>query len=60
MLSNWYSKCLANNLYEKLGNNLLQDLRNEFNAEFPSFERIDNFLQERGYDQITLSGIWTV
>lgn len=60
MLSNWYQKCLANNFSEKLGKNLLKDLRNEFNAEFPSFERIDNFLKERGYDQITLSGIWRV
>lgn len=60
MLSNWYQKCLANNFSEKLGKNLLKDLRNEFNAEFPSFERIDNFLKERGYDQITSSGIWRV
>lgn len=60
MLSNWYQKCLANNFSEKLGKNLLKDLRNEFNAEFPSFERIDNFLKERGYDQITLSGIWKI
>ncbi|MDR9403693.1 MAG: HaeII family restriction endonuclease, partial [Halothece sp. Uz-M2-17] len=60
MLSNWYKKCLDNNFSEKLGENLLGDLRSEFSAEFPSFKTIDSFLKERGYDQVIFSGIWKI
>lgn len=59
-LSEWYTMCLSPRYREKLGNNLLSDLTREFDAEFPSNEHIEPFMQERGYDKLNLSGEWAL
>lgn len=58
MLKSWYEKCLSSEFSKLLGQTLLEDLRAEFNAEFPSFSNIDDFIIERGYNKIKLKGIW--
>ncbi len=71
MLNSWYEKCLRENFSYDLGENLLHNLRSEFDMEFPSLNIshdselfasnvIDDFITKRGYDQLTLSGIWQI
>lgn len=58
MLKCWYQKCLSGKFQKTLGLNLLEDLKREFDAEFPSFSKIGDFIAERGYDKIELSKDW--
>jgi len=58
MLESWYQKCLSDKFQDSLGKNLLEDLKREFNAEFPSFANIDEFISDRGYDKIKLPSQW--
>lgn len=58
MLKCWYQKCLSEKFHDTLGVNLLEDLKREFNAEFPSFANIDEFIRDRGYDTIKLPKEW--
>lgn len=58
MLKCWYQKCLSDKFQNTLGVHLLEDLKREFNAEFPSFANIDEFVTGRGYDQIHLPEEW--
>jgi hypothetical protein len=58
MLRSWYLKCLSGKFSATLGNNLIEDLKREFNAEFPSFANIDEFISVRGYDKISLPDEW--
>ena len=58
MLQCWYQKCLSDRFHDTLGVNLLEDLKREFNTEFPSFSNIDEFISGRGYDKIKLSNEW--
>jgi len=57
-LDEWYRLCLGDKYRSKLGENLLRDLKREFEAEFPSSETITPFLRERGYDKIALQKGW--
>jgi len=58
MLDCWYQKCLSDKFQNTLGVHLLEDLKKEFNAEFPSFANVDDFITGRGYDQINLPKEW--
>ena len=58
-LDRWYSKCFESKFSATLGETALQNLRKEFELEFPSTgEAMVNFQKERGYDKIDLSGLW--
>ena len=57
-LSEWYSICFSK-YGNSLGKSLIQDLHREFIAEFPSVgDVITNFIQERGYNNIEMNGIF--
>lgn len=58
ILKSWYQKCLSDKFQSTLGVNLLEDLKREFNAEFPSFANIDEFITGRGYEKIRLPEEW--
>lgn len=58
MLKSWYEKCLSRKFQKSLGINFLEDLKREFNAEFPSFANIDEFIISRGYEKIKLPDEW--
>lgn len=58
MLKTWYDKCVSAKFHDTLGSNLLEDLKREFNAEFPSFANIDEFISARGYDKINMPDEW--
>lgn len=59
-LEKWYQLCLSNKYKNKLGKNLLGDIGREFNAEFPSGKEQNIFMQEKGYDKISLTGEWKI
>lgn len=59
-LDAWYKLCLSQKYRGELGSQLLKDLVREFVAEFPSSDEIKPFLQERGYDQLSLPEEWGV
>ena len=56
----WYKVCLSNKYKNSLGNKLLHYLKNEFNLEFPSSEKINPFMEERGYGKIILPSGWNI
>lgn len=57
-LHDWYTLCLSQKYRATLGATLLADLQREFEAEFPSSDGIEPFLQERGYDKIPMPKGW--
>lgn len=57
-LDEWYRLSLGEKHRASLGLALLGDLAREFDAEFPSSEHIDPFMQERGYDRVQLPDGW--
>lgn len=59
-LDYWYNLCLSKKYLDNLGTTLLADLEREFICEFPSTEEIVPFLQERGYNTMTLPAGWEV
>ncbi|MFV0446663.1 MAG: HaeII family restriction endonuclease [Planctomycetaceae bacterium] len=48
-LATWYGLCMSTRYQEKLGRQLLTDLRREFDAEFPSIDELTPFLMKREY-----------
>lgn len=60
-LVNWYEKALRGQFAEEMGNKILKALQDEIQLEFPATDNVDfqQFLVERGYDKINLSGIWS-
>jgi type II restriction enzyme len=59
-LGEWYSLCLSEKYKTTLGGTLLSDLLREFEAEFPSSEHIEPFMEERGYDKLTVPESWII
>ena len=59
-LENWYNICLSPIYRNTLGSTLLADFIREFSIEFPSLDKMPNFLKLRGYDKITLSKEWVI
>ncbi len=57
-LDDWYKLCLSEKYRGNLGKNLLEDVRREFDAEFPSSKEIDPFMKSRGYDKIDIPATW--
>jgi type II restriction enzyme len=57
-LIDWYSICLSKKYRSTLGKNLLNDLKREFNFEFPSSAGMEPFLAERKYSLSKLVGEW--
>jgi type II restriction enzyme len=59
-LVNWYTLCLSQKYLGTLGEQLLTDLKREFNFEFPSTEEIQPFIKERNYDPAKLIDEWSI
>ncbi|MFH0870087.1 MAG: HaeII family restriction endonuclease [archaeon] len=59
-LKEWYSLCLSKKYKKTLGKQLLQDLKREFNFEFPSTSEIAPFLEERKYLAKALNDEWSI
>lgn len=58
-LERWYSKCLEARFASSLGEDLLDNLRTQFELEFPSTgSALSNLQAERKYDKIKLTGFW--
>ena len=57
-MNEWYSCCMSKKNRKKLGKQLLEDLRREFNLEFPSNKYLDQFLKERKYKSSKLKWNW--
>ena len=51
-LAQWYDQALRGNFSERLGNDLLNSLRQEFRNEFPFSETFEPFYNERGYNNV--------
>ena len=51
-LVQWYEQALRGDFSERLGNDLLNGLRQEFRNEFPFSETFEPFYNERGYNTI--------
>ena len=53
-LSDWYNRALTGKHHLLLGNNLLENIREQIQLEFPSVgnQEFNEFVKERGYDQI--------
>ncbi|WP_222426966.1 HaeII family restriction endonuclease [Hyella patelloides] len=53
-LSTWYDKALTGKHHLLLGNNLLENIREQIQLEFPSVgnNEFDDFIKSRGYHQI--------
>ena len=54
----WYEKALRGQSAELLGDKVLQRLKNEFIAEFPSTTEFHEFFTGRGYDQMSFTDVW--
>lgn len=59
-LIEWYEKCLRGKFSKKLAEPLLERLRDGFEAEFPHAKTLADFMQERGYADLEVPGIWEV
>lgn len=59
-LDSWYKLCLNKKYRHNLGAGLLSDVRREFSAEFPSITTIKPFIEERGYDKVTMPPDWRI
>lgn len=57
-LDEWYKICLSPKYQDKLGLQLLTDLRREFEDEFPSSTEIKPFMEERNYLLLPLPEGW--
>jgi hypothetical protein len=57
-LLDWYERCLRGKFSNQLAAPLLQQLCESFNAEFPQASTLADFLEERGYNSITLNEYW--
>jgi len=53
-MTKWYSLCLSSKYKKTLGKTIIADLLREFDAEFPSSEELEPFLEERGYHKMKL------
>ena len=54
----WYEKAMRGQSAELLGDKVLQRLKNEFAAEFPSTTEFHEFFRDRGYHQLLADDIW--
>jgi type II restriction enzyme len=59
-LDDWYKLCLSKKHRKDLGGVLLEDVRREFDAEFPTSIEIVPFMKERGYDKMTMPADWQI
>lgn len=59
-LCEWYKICLSKKYINKLGKQLLKDLKREFHFEFPTTEEIEPFLTERNYLETDLKNDWKI
>lgn len=60
-IDRWYSKCFESRFRLTLGITILENLRKEFELEFPSTGTASlDFQKERGYDTISLVGLWEI
>ena len=59
-LDDWYRLCLSKKHRKDLGGTLLEDVRREFDAEFPTSTEIIPFMKERGYDKIITPDDWRI
>ncbi|HCC83290.1 TPA: HaeII family restriction endonuclease [Candidatus Uhrbacteria bacterium] len=59
-LDQWYNICLSDKYQDKLGKQLLLDLRREFEDEFPAGTQINPFMTERNYLKIELPRGWNM
>lgn len=59
-LNGWYSLCLSKKYRTTLGSQLLNDLRREFEDEFPASIEVEPFMKERGYDKLSLPAGWSI
>ena len=58
-LIDWYSLCTTK-YKDRIGNRILQHLKNEFLQEFPLLDQMIIFLDERGYKPQQLTGAWEI
>jgi len=59
-LLKWYDVCLSEENRSTLGQSLLKDFDREFTNEFPSLGRLEGFMNDRGYEKITLTSDWAI
>lgn len=59
-LIKWYEKCLRGKFSEKLAKPLLEKLLRGFEAEFPFSTTLAEFLEERNYNNLTVSDFWEI
>ena len=57
-LVDWYTLCLSKKYANKLGKNLIVDLKREFAFEFPGTDKIEPFKAKRKYNSKELSDEW--
>lgn len=57
-LINWYERCLRGQFSDNLAIPLIEKLRTGFRAEFPQSFALTDFLEERGYMNITPPELW--
>jgi type II restriction enzyme len=59
-LKKWYEKALRGQFANETGELLLSKLKNEIQVEFPATNSTEftDFQKKRGYDTITLDGLW--
>ncbi len=58
-LKGWYSLCMNSTYRDQLGISLLNDMRREFDNEFPSGLELLPFLKERAYTDLSIDG-WKI
>lgn len=54
----WYEKALRGRSAELIGDKVMKRLEDEIKVEFPSTTEFEGFFAERGYDHLSLIGIW--
>lgn len=52
-LNSYYDRCLRGPFSATLGPRLMELLEHEFDTEFPQGDAVSEFIEERGYDQLT-------
>ena len=59
-LVEWYEKCLRGKFKDKLAKPLMKRLLTSFEAEFPHSLTLSEFLEERGYVNLTVPEMWRI
>lgn len=59
-INEWYNLSFSEEYKDSIGTKILEKIRFEFSNEFPANYELPAFIEERGYNDIELSGEWNV